>query len=125
MPLGRSILIGKLQNTYLCQIGTQWLLTQHMQSLLDSTQGLTRMHIRTRRHPHGIQRRHGDHFLVRGEHLDVGVLVGLTCPVQLVIQGAADSHDVRSRDSADQSVNVPFAHAPETSDGDVELVCLD
>lgn len=57
--------------------------------------------------------------------MDIGVLVGVARPLQFVVQCAADGHDVGAGDTADEGVDVAFAHATEAGDGDVEFGCLD
>ena len=115
----RKSYVCSIPLTYLCQISAQWLLAEHMESLLDGTQGLGCVDIGASRHPDGIETGHVDHLLVAGKDLDVGVFVGFARPLQLVVPGAADSDDIGTRYATGQRVDVTLAHAAETSDGDV------
>ena len=121
----RKSYVCSIPLTYLCQISAQWLLAQHMESLLDGTQGLRCVDVGAGGHPDGIKTGHVDHLLVGGKDLDVGVFVGFARPLQLVVPGAADGDDIGTRHAAGQRVDVTLAHAAETSDGDVESVFLD
>lgn len=91
-----------------------------MQAPLNRRLRLRCMHVRTRRHPHGLQARVLDHGLVRVVDLDPGVPVVLLCPGELVGAGAADGDDAGSRDALDEGAHVAFAHAAEAGDGDGE-----
>lgn len=97
--------------TYLCDISTQWLLTEHVQAFVDACHRLPRMDVGTGADPNGIQAGMVYHVVERPVDSDliVFILRILFCPRNLARLTRAHRHHIGQGNIVDKGLNVTFA----------------